>query len=211
MSLSVIGAGFGRTGTTSMKTALELLELGACHHMKEVMSPETIADWLAIAEGQQPDWDQIFSGYGSCIDWPAAFFWRELAEYYPDAKVLLTVRNSESWYKSMENTILKVLKTSPQAFAVADKLVGERVFNRRLDDKDWVISIYEQNIRDVQAAFSSDRLLTYELGTGWEPLCSFLGKPVPDVPFPQSNTTQDFQELVRQKKEAMAAKYDSKV
>jgi len=205
MSLAVIGAGFGRTGTASIKIALELLGLGPCHHMKEVSSPESVADWLAVAEGEKPEWDRIFSDYGSCIDWPAAFFWRELSEYYPDAKILLTVRDSESWYKSMENTIFRVLKSNPQDFTVADKLVGKRIFNQRFDDKEYVIGIYEQNIRDVQAVFSSDRLLTYELGAGWEPLCRFLGKPVPDVPFPQSNTTQDFQEFVRHKKEAMAA------
>ena len=208
MSLSVIGAGFGRTGTTSMKAALELLGLGPCHHMKEVTTPEQTAEWLAVAEGQTQEWDRIFSGFGSCIDWPAAFFWRELSEYYPDAKILLTLRDSESWYKSMENTIFQVLKNNPQAFAVGEEIVAKQIFNHRFDDKDYVIGIYEQNIRDVQTAFSPERLLTYELGAGWEPLCRFLGKSVPDVPFPQSNTTQDFQEFVRQKKEAMAAQVE---
>ncbi len=112
MSLSVIGAGFGRTGTASMKMALELLGFGPCHHMKEVTTPQQNQYWLAAAMGQVMEWDRVFDGYGSCIDWPAAFFWRELSEYYPDAKILLTVRDSESWYQSMENTIFKVLKVS---------------------------------------------------------------------------------------------------
>jgi len=197
MGLSVIGAGFGRTGTASMKSALELLDIGPCHHMKEVTTPEQTTYWLAAAEEQIVDWNQVFNGYRSCIDWPAAFFWRELAEVYPDAKILLTVRDSEDWYKSMQNTIFGVLKHNPDAFAVAAKLVGKRVFSNRFDDKDHVIGLYEQNICDVQAAFPSDRLLTYELGAGWEPLCNFLGKPIPDVAFPYSNTTEEFQSFVR--------------
>ena len=199
MSLSVIGAGFGRTGTASMKTALEMLGLGPCHHMKETQTPEQTEYWLAAAQGQEMNWDQVFRGYGSCIDWPAAFFWRELSNYYPNAKILLTVRDPESWYRSMQNTIFQVLKTKPEAFAVAVKLIGECLFEERFDDKEFVLGLYEQNIRDVQAAFPSDRLLTYELGSGWEPLCRFLGKPVPDTPFPRSNTTEEFQSLVRDK------------
>jgi len=199
MSLSLIGAGFGRTGTASMKSALELLGFGPCHHMKEVTTPQQNKYWLAAATGKTVQWDQVFENYGACIDWPAAFFWQELSEYYPDAKILLTVRDSESWYRSMEQTIFKVLKTKPEAFAVADKLVGERVFANRFDDKEYVIGIYEKNIRDVQSAFSSDRLLTYELGSGWDPICHFLDKPVPETPFPKSNTTDDFQVLIQQK------------
>jgi len=193
MSLSVIGAGFGRTGTASMKNALEILDLGPCHHMIEVKTEEQKNYWLAAAEGQEMDWNRVFDGFNSCVDWPAAFFWRELSEYYPDAKVLLTIRDPESWYKSMENTIFHALKGKPGAHDVAVKLVGERLFTRRFDDKDFIIGLYEQNIRDVQSAFSSDRLLTYELGSGWESLCHFLDKPVPDVAFPKNNSTQEFQ------------------
>ena len=196
MSLSVIGAGFGRTGTASMKLALEQLGFGPCHHMKEVTTPEQKSYWLAAAEGQEMEWDQVFEGYGSCLDWPAAFFWRELSEFYLDAKIILTVRDSESWYKSMENTIFQVLKAKPDVQTVAVKLIGERLFEERFDDKDFVVGLYEQNIRDIQAAFSSDRLLTYELGSGWEPLCHFLDKPVPETAFPQSNSTEEFQNLI---------------
>lgn len=199
MSLSVIGAGFGRTGTASMKRALELLGLGPCHHMKEVASPAQTDYWLAAAAGQQMAWEQVFEDYGCCVDWPAAFFWRELSAYYPDAKILLTVRDSESWYKSMQNTIFNVLQAKPEAFTVAARLIGKGLFEERFDDKDFVIGLYEQNTRDVQAAFSSDRLLTYELGCGWEPLCCFLGVPVPDAAFPCSNTTEEFQSDVREK------------
>ena len=199
MGLSVIGAGFGRTGTASMKTALELLGLGPCHHMKEVKNSGQTNYWLAATKGQELEWNQVFEGYSSCVDWPAAFFWRELSEYYPDAKILLTVRDAESWYSSMQNTIFNVLKAKPESFPVAVKLIGEKLFVERFDDKDFVLDLYEQNIRDVQAAFSSDRLLTYELGSGWEPLCQFLGKPIPDTEFPRSNSTHEFQTLIREK------------
>lgn len=202
MGLSVIGAGFGRTGTASMKTALELLGLGPCHHMKEVTNPEQTNYWLAAAEGQGPEWNRVFEGYSSCVDWPAAFFWRELSEYYPDAKILLTVRDAESWYTSMQNTIFNVLKAKPEPFAVAVKLIGKKLFDERFDDKDFVIDLYERNTRDVQAVFSSDRLLTYELGSGWEPLCQFLDIPVPQTEFPRSNSTDEFQTLVKEKMKA---------
>ena len=202
MSLSVIGAGFGRTGTASMKLALEQLGLGPCHHMKEVTTPEQTNYWLAAADGQRPDWNQVFEGFGSCVDWPAAHFWRELSEHYPDAKILLTIRDPQSWYKSMENTIFPVLKAKPDAQSVAVKLIGEQLFAERFDDKDYVIGLYEQNIRDVQAAFSSDRLLSYELGSGWEPLCQFLDKPIPEVTFPKTNSTEEFRAFVSESMKA---------
>lgn len=199
MGLSVIGAGFGRTGTASMKAALELLGLGPCHHMKELTTLEQNNYWMAAAEGQTMAWDKVFEGYGSSVDWPAAFFWRELSEYYPDAKILLTVRDPEDWYKSMQNTIFNVLKAKPKPFAVAVKLVGERLFEERYDDNAFVMGLYEQNILEVQAAIPSDRLLTYELGSGWGPLCRFLGKPIPDAEFPRSNSTQEFQSDIQEK------------
>lgn len=199
MSLSVIGAGYGRTGTASMKMALEILGHGPCHHMKEVTTPEQNNYWRAATEGQTMNWNQVFEGYSSCVDWPAAFFWRELSEFYPDAKILLTIRDPESWYESMSNTIFNVLKAKPEPFAVGVKLIGERLFEERFTDKDYVIGLYEKNTRDVQAAFSAERLLTYEIGSGWEPLCEFLNKPVPDSDFPRSNSREEFQAHVKER------------
>ena len=199
MTLSVIGAGFGRTGTESMKRALETLGLGPCHHMHEVIAnPEQTRLWRSIARGDEVNWDEAFAGYRACVDWPSAYFWRELGEYYPDAKILLTVRSPESWYASMEKTIFKTLKESTDRASVGIALIAERVFDGRLDDRDYAISIYEQNIADVQAAFSSDRLLTYTIGDGWESLCRFLNKPIPDTPYPRSNSTQDFNKYIAQ-------------
>ena len=193
MTLSIIGAGFGRTGTNSMKVALEHLGFGPCHHMHEVIaSPDQQAIWRSIASGHPHNWNEVFAAYHSSIDWPSAYFWRELVAHYPNAKILLTVRSSESWYASMQKTIFKTLRESTEPESVGIKLIAERVFGSNIDDPQHVISIYEKNISDVQAAFSSDRLHTYNLGDGWERLCQFLDVPVPDSPFPRTNSTAEF-------------------
>ena len=197
MTLSVIGAGFGRTGTESMKRAIEILGLGPCHHMKEVIAdPEQTRLWRSIAEDNQANWDEAFAGYNAAVDWPSSYFWRELSTYYPDAKIILTVRSPESWYASMRKTIFKSLEETTDRASVGVKLIAERVFGGRLDDRDHAISIYEQNIADVQSAFSSERLLTYTIGDGWESLCRFLGKPVPGAPFPRTNSTEQFNKYI---------------
>ncbi len=193
MTLSIIGAGFGRTGTDSMKAALEQLGFGPCHHMHEVInSPSQQAIWRSIASGNTHDWDQVFDAYRSSIDWPSAYFWRELSAHYPKAKILLTVRSSESWFASMEKTIFKTLRESTDHESIGIKLIAERVFGGNLKDREHAISIYEKNISEVPSAFSSDRLLTYKIGDGWEPLCKFLGVQAPDFPFPRKNSADEF-------------------
>lgn len=207
MALSVIGAGFGRTGTESMKRALEMLGCGPCYHMHEVMyDKDRTETWRAIAKGAKPAWDTIFSGYQATVDWPAAFFWRELSALWPDAKILLTKRDADSWYRSMENTILKVLRESDDPDSIGERLIAQQVFGGNLKDRDHVISVYNQNIADVQAAFGPDRLLTYNLGDGWEPLCNFLGKPIPREPYPRGNEPGSFHATI---KEAIAQREKS--
>lgn len=192
--LELIGAGFGRTGTLSMKGALEMLGLGPCHHMTEVISdPEQEAIWRAIARGGTPDWDRALAGYRSTVDWPAAAFWRELSRNWPRARILLTVRDPDSWHRSMEDTIFAAIREGRDPDSIGRRLLADRVFGGRIDDRDHVIGVYLDNIARVQAAFGPDRLLTYELGSGWRPLCAFLGVPVPDAPFPSSNSTAEFQ------------------
>ena len=200
MTLSVIGAGFGRTGTESMKRALEHLDFGPCHHMKEVIPrPQQVRLWRAIARGETPDWEAVFEGFNSAIDWPSAFFWRELAEFYPHAKILLTLRSADSWYASMEKTILQAIGPGNDPESIGVKLIGERVFAGRFD-RAHVIAVYEKNTADVQTAFGEDRLLTYHIGDGWESLCRFLGTPVPKVPFPRSNAAEDFHRSIAELK-----------
>ncbi len=200
MALSVLGAGFGRTGTASMKMALEILGLGPCHHMKELLAnPTQLALWQSVARGDKPDWNAAFAGYHCAVDWPSAFFWRELSAFYPHAKVLLTVRDAESWYASMDKTILKTLRESTDPDSVSIKLIAERVFDGRLDDRAHAIAVYENNTAEVQAAFDGNRLLTYNLGDGWEKLCRFLDKPVPATPFPRSNSAEEFNAMFASK------------
>jgi hypothetical protein len=181
-----------------MKLALEQLGLGPCHHMKEVLSsPEQLTLWRAIARGEPPDWNAALAGYNSTMDWPSAFFWHELSEAYPEAKIILTLRSSESWYKSMSNTIFKVLDASTDPESIGLKLIGERVFKGRFRDRHHAIATFEKNISQVQAAFGEGRLLSYQIGDGWDPLCRFLDKPIPNQPFPRSNSTADFTEMMK--------------
>jgi Sulfotransferase domain len=200
MALSVIGAGFGRTGTESMKLALEQLGVGPCHHMKEVLvSPDQIEIWTDIAYGATADWERAFAGFHSAIDWPSAFYWHELSEVYPQARVILTLRDADSWYKSFSNTILRYLDIVRQQAPdrhLGQKIIAERVFDGRAGDPGHAKAMFERNTAEVMAAIAPERLLVYNVGDGWEPLCRFLGCPVPGAPFPRTNSTADFQELL---------------
>lgn len=193
MALKIIGAGFGRTGTESMKTALEMLGYGPCYHMYEVIpNKERYETWQGIYDGViEPDWDAVFDGFQATVDWPAARYWRELATHFPEAKVLLTYRDPESWYASMEKTILTFMRDTQGAKGMAPRLRRD-VFNGEVHDKAHVISIYERNLMEVQSAFGPDRLLTYELGSGWAPLCNFLETDIPSEPFPSGNESASF-------------------
>ncbi len=197
MALQVIGAGFGRTGTESLKKALEILGFGPCYHMYEVMPhPDRVALWRAAAKGDLPNWDDVFAEYNSTVDWPAAYFWRELSAHFPDAKIILSHRDAEGWYESMNKTILEVLRQSTDPESIGLALIGQKVFDGKYEDRNHVIDTYTRNVRDVQAAFGPERLLTYELGSGWEPLCAFLGCDVPGEDYPYGNTSDQFHDRV---------------
>lgn len=193
MALSVIGAGFGRTGTHTLNLALEKLGFGPCHHMEDVMaSPEQKAWFRAAGRGEPVDWDEVYAGYKSAVDWPTVYFWRELAGHFPAAKLILTVRNSEDWYKSARATIFANAGTpDPDSFGRA--VVQGKVFGGRIDDETHCIEVLEAHNAEVIAAFPPSRLLIYNVADGWPKLCAFLGVPVPAEPFPHSNTVADFQ------------------
>ncbi|GGK73618.1 sulfotransferase family protein [Sphaerisporangium melleum] len=217
--MRVIGAGFGRTGTLTLKTALERLGLGPCHHMTEVLGDHRqIRRWLAVAESGPAgvDWDDVLAGYRSCVDWPAAAYWRELATYYPEAKVVLTVRDPQRWLDSMNATILtqrrrgdtwqgkmlvglsSLLGTDFAAYTrMVNKIVDDREFDGRMSDPDHLVQRFQAHIEEVKATIPPERLLVFEAREGWEPLCAFLGVPVPDEPFPRVNDAADFHAHVR--------------
>ncbi|MER9224325.1 sulfotransferase family protein [Mesorhizobium sp. M0664] len=194
MALYVIGAGMGRTGTYSLKLALEHLGFGPCHHMADVhANPEQKALWRAAGQGQLPTWDAAYAGYLSAVDWPTAHFWREVSDHYLHAKVILTVRDPEAWYDSMAQTIgltMDAATNDPQSFGVA--VVGNTVFGGRFDNRDHAIAVYEAHNASVKSTLPPERLLTYQASEGWEPLCAFLGVQLPSEPFPRTNSTAEF-------------------
>ena len=191
--LRVVGAGFGRTGTHSMKLALEMLGLGPCHHMAELFAkPDQLTKWRDIAAGKNPEWDDVFAGYHSAVDWPSAYYWRELSRHFPDALVLLTLRSPESWYKSFSSTILQGIgpETSPESFG--HRIIRNKIFAGKPEDREAAIAAFNRNTTEVRDAIPASRLLVYEVGDGWEPLCRALAIPVPDEPYPSSNSTEEF-------------------
>ncbi|MFN3231016.1 MAG: sulfotransferase family protein [Alphaproteobacteria bacterium] len=202
MTLRLIGAGFGRTGTLSLKGALEQIGFGPCYHMLEVVGNEGAADhWYRAACGDAVDWDVVFQGYEATVDWPACNFYRELADQYPDAKVLLSVRDPERWYQSCQDTVFATMKADySQApppmqaqMRMVRKLIVENTFGGDLDDKANVLTVFDRHVEEVKDTIPADRLLVYEVREGWAPLCQFLGVDVPDGRFPRVNTTMEFQ------------------
>jgi hypothetical protein len=172
-----------------MRQALNILGFGPCHHMFEVTSnPVMKSRWRAFMTSGGPDWDALFEGYRSCVDWPAVHYWRELSAFYPDAKVILTWRDPDSWWTSYEATLLKFYQTTADRESVGVRII-EKAFGDRADNRDHVIGAYEGHIADVIATVPKDRLLIHKLGDGWEPLCAHLGVPVPAEPYPVRNTT----------------------
>lgn len=208
MALSVIGAGFGRTGTLSLKHALEMLGLGPCYHMMEVWKrPEDVAQWQRAADGASVDWDRLFDGYRAAVDWPTCRYYGDLAERYPQAKVILTLRDPGRWYDSAWNTIFRMMLEDPPATdparlarrRMARQTIIEQTFEGRIDDRDHAIAIFERHVDEVKKAIPAERLLVYQAGEGWDPLCDFLGVPVPEEPYPKVNTTDDFKKMVAER------------
>ncbi len=202
MGLNIIGAGFGRTGTNSLRLALNAIGAGPCYHMNEVRhNPGHKIMWSDIAFGNTPDWDKLFENYQSAVDWPATHYWDQLISRYPDAKVILTVRDPDAWFKSFSNTIYKSIHLPVEDDIPTEdllhrkmiyKIIAEDTFNGRAHERKAAIRVFNRRINEVQDAVHEDRLLIYRIKDGWEPLCKFLDVPVPDQPFPKTNTTADF-------------------
>ena len=199
MGLQVVGAGLGRTGTNSLQLALQQLLGGPCYHMLEVIAdPDVkVPQWMDAMDGNA-DWDSIMAGYVASVDWPAAAFWRELADTYPDALVLLSTRAStDAWYASFSGTILQVmLRDAPNG----DSPMPLRMMDERFTP-DWRLpdackAAYEEHNAEVRATIDPDRLIDWQPGEGWEPICAKLGRPVPTDPFPHTNTSDDFRVML---------------
>lgn len=197
MALKIIGSGLGRTGTKSLHAALNRLGFGPTHHMFEMFQQqERMPLWIEAGKGRA-DWDAIFEGWSSAVDYPTAAFWREIADHYPQAKVIHTVRDPDEWFDSTQETIFRADGFAATAMesggAMADffKTVI-RDFPGRLHDRAFMTDYFRRHTEEVKAAFPPERLLVYEVRKGWGPLCAFLGVAVPDEPFFAQNDRAEF-------------------
>jgi hypothetical protein len=199
MALRVVGAGLGRTGTLSLKQALEQLLGGPCYHMVETFGrPDDIAVWHRAINGELPDWRVFLADYTAAVDWPVCGFWRELSDAFPDALVLLSTRPTDEWWTSASNTIFRVSeRVAPEGdVMIAGQLAMVRDMFERFTpnwrDEAGAKAAYEAHNAAVRATIPASRLVEWHPGDGWESLCDALDVAVPESPFPHVNTTADF-------------------
>jgi len=216
MSIQVIGAGMARTGTLSLKLALEQLGYIKCHHMMEVMqSPANLVYWNEMEANRTTDFDAMLKGYQAIVDFPGSLYFKELFQQYPDAKVVLSVRDAEKWYESVHNTIFQVpkgleklkmqikglfdpkVKNVLNVYDFAGRAIWGNLFKNNFEDKDFAIRTFNEWIQDIKNTVPAEQLLIFEAKDGWKPLCTFLNKPIPTTPYPKVNDTKEF--LARKK------------
>ncbi|WP_460333899.1 sulfotransferase family protein [Actinoallomurus acanthiterrae] len=195
--LEVIGAGFGRTGTLSLKLALERLGFGPCHHMIELIDNQEQLDlWSRVVEDGTADWDMVYRDYRATVDWPGVTYWRQLVGHYPEAKVILSVREPRSWYESAYESIYRarsyVTSANQERREFIGRLLWDGTFGDRFEDAEHAMAVFTEHNDAVRREVPAERLLEFQVKQGWGPLCDFLGVPVPDEPFPRSNDRQEF-------------------
>lgn len=184
----------GRTGTASLKVALEVLDFGPCYHMSEVLkNPERAQDWIDAADGN-PDWDKIFANYAATVDNPGCGFWKELASYYPDAKVILTVRDANDWFESTFETIhspelSQFIRNSPLGEMVHRTIYDS--MDNKMHDREHMVNFFNSRTEKIRQTISAERLLIYDVKEGWDRLCNFLDVSVPDMDFPRINSRNE--------------------
>ena len=209
MALQVIGAGLGRTATFSLKFALEHIGFGPCYHMSEVMAAgrKNVPLWLDVVHGK-PDWEAIFAGFAATTDYPACTYWRELTDFYPDAKVILTVRDANAWFDSVSETIfsdrMQNMVGGTPIEAMLNGVIFE-AFGGRVKDRQFMTDWFTRRNQEVIDSLPPERLLVFSPKQSWEPLCSFLGVPVPSGPFPRVNSRD---EITQAREERGAAPLD---
>lgn len=210
--MKIIGAGYGRTGTKSLQLALQQLGYGKCYHMEELFrNPQGVKQWKNAMLKRKVNWEELFAGYQSMVDFPGCIYYKELFDHYPDSKVVLSVRDPEAWYESARATIysfdprvslkLKMLLSSVYSSTARDlfkvillnnKSIWGNHFDGKFEDKDYAIQKFKNHIEEVKNTIPKDRLLVHEAKDGWEPLCKFLDKPIPKEPYPRTNQQKDF-------------------
>lgn len=200
MDLKVIGAGLGRTATSSLKRALEHLLGASCYHMSELMeNPDHNEIWHQAAFGHMPDWHQVMAGYVASVDWPAAAFYAELSEAFPEALVILSTRSAESWWDSARQTIYAPRDPEPSIYS--DTMARLSVTRFPIHpiihtDKEASIALFNEWNNRVKETIPAERLLVWEASDGWGPICQALSLPVPDISFPYTNTKIEFRSRV---------------
>ncbi len=205
--MKVIGAGLGRTGTMSLKFALEHLGFGPCYHMIEFMAhiPEHLPLWQGVIEGR-PDWDAVFDGYVSTVDYPGCTYWRELVAKWPEAKVILTLRDPDSLVRIRQRdgaVVADAQTCSPRS--PIERFMNATVnqdFGDRIDDRAFMTDYFRRWNEAVIAEVPADKLLVFQAKDGWEPLCEFLGVPVPPEPYPRVNSRESMNQRVMQQTQA---------
>jgi hypothetical protein len=211
--MKLIGAGLPRTGTLSQKVALETLGLAPCYHMVNVLGDLDRAQvWCRALEGEEP-WEEAFEGFQASVDWPGSFFYKQLIEAYPDAKVILSVRTADSWERSMHKTIWGLF--------YGDTLMRDMSSARGRVDSQWygyidmmkkmwlrsgliksatepklMTSAMESFNDEVRQTVPPERLLVWSASDGWDPICEFLDVPVPATPFPHLNDGDEFADRI---------------
>lgn len=201
--LHVIGAGFGRSGTTSLTRALEILGYGPCYHMQVAMTrPGHARFWIRARAGEPVDFRRFFRRYRATVDWPSCEFYRELMATYPEARVLLNLRDPDEWYDSMVETLWAVRDAWPwwlpaTILRMHDTVIWQARFNGEFADRARAIAAYRAHRDEVRQSVPPGSLLEYEVTAGWGPLCEFLGRPVPEgVPFPRLNDRRFFRRVL---------------
>ena len=209
--MQVIGAGYGRTGTMTLKAALEQLGAGPCFHMIDLIRSETRVElWEAAVAGEDVDWHEVFEGWEATVDWPGCSFYQPLMEAFPDAKVLLTVRDPDAWYESCRRTIHAAQAAirggdleggsetppSPAVMNVIAPLIWDGEFDGRFEDRSFALDVFNAHNQEVRDTVPADRLVVHEITDGWEPLARMLDVAVPDAPFPHLNDTAAFRAMM---------------
>lgn len=219
MSIKIIGAGFPRTGTTTLKRCLETLGHSKVYHMKELLvNPTMLHYWKTLDETGDTDWEGLYSDYDATVDFPGYPWYKEHMKKYPDAKVILTIRDFEGWYKSVDRT---VFRAGPQTPLEKIKMIGKLLTNSRVRnvvkcikffkkiffadelkgkflDKEFAKKVWEDHIVEVKAYVPQEKLLVYDVRDGWGPICKFLDVPEPPEPLPHLNKKENFKEMLPQ-------------
>jgi Sulfotransferase domain len=218
MSLKIVGAGQPRTGTNSLQHALEILGFGPCYHMYHLLteSPEDVHFFISARDTGEADWATLFSSFKSAVDFPASLYYKSILKTYPNAKIILSTRDDESWYRSISETIFKAHKPTflkkaktllslpfssgirkrLRVLSYAGRMIKE-FYGPDLEDKTSVIEKFNTWNQKVSETIPKEQLLIFDVKEGWEPLCTFLNVPVPTVPFPKINSTEEFKKRTR--------------